>query len=134
MFGKVVMPVTLDKPLLSEEELAALMQEDPNEWNEQAGKSLVQTEAIRQDNDAGKAADEELAELRDTVRQLYVRIEFLENLFREHVQACGNAFQAGSSAVRRSPGRPDRESDRQELAPETFPPRKNRHKRRKTSI
>jgi len=76
------------------------------------------------------AAMEEIEELRDTVRQLYVRIEFLENLFREHVRAC-EAEEAGW----RQPQLSHRQAAAQpEIQPEVFPPRKERHKRRRAPV
>ncbi|MEO3945559.1 hypothetical protein [Gorillibacterium sp. CAU 1737] len=131
---KVVMPVESDKSLVSREELDELLREVPIPEEEAEEKTvaflpLAEGEDVREAEDP---SEEEIMTLRDTVRQLQIRLEFLEGLFREHVRTCGGP-DAGDG-IRQTSDRPRsqerRETHPPKLPPETFPPRKERHKRR----
>ncbi len=109
------MPVAQDEPLLSEEELNVLL-----------GEAAAERQLRLPERAGSTAEDTEVEELRDAIRQLHVRIEFLENLFREHLQSCGTQERERRRAAPATP-----QNAPQEMLPEVFPPRSERRKRRK---
>ncbi|WP_159065772.1 hypothetical protein [Gorillibacterium timonense] len=129
--------MTQDKPLLSEEELTVLLGEERDAWKELEERQLLQAAGHLPGVVDDRTAYEEIKELKETVRQLHIRIEFLENLFREHVQACGTAERERGEMRRfgmsKRSAYEHEATGPAELAPETFPPRKDRRKRRRSA-